>query len=210
MSDGTAPGIRQNIYLDGLILDVPASSVRWRVARAETVERLLNGYAVIDRPFIFDGAPNVITKFSFDLAFPGIAESDYEAIAAMEARSGFFDLCLWKPIVETFSGDGNTTTFRLLRRIAVEEIDGGFLPPDAATVYATVCKVEGSVDASFDPGTYDSETGATPFTLDTPPAAGVDNVTVFYVPLFYVRVLDPERDFSTPFNEATTLKMEEA
>jgi hypothetical protein len=181
-----------------------------RVARAETVERLLNGYAVIDRPFIFDGAPNVVTKYSFEFGFPGIAESDYEAVAAMEGRSGFFDLCIWKPIIETFSGDGTTRIFRLLRRVALSRIASEFLPPDAAAVYATVCKINGDVYAGTSLWEPDAENGSTPIALDGAPPVGVDNVTVFYVPLFFVRVLDPERNFSTPFSETTTLKMEEA
>jgi len=207
-----APGIQQNIVLDGTIFAVPASAVRWRAARAETVERLLNGYAVIDRPFVFDNAPTVITKYSFDLAYPSIAEADYRAFTEVEVRAGFFDLCIWKPISETFSPDGTSTVYTILRRVALAALDGGLIPAGASTTYATSITLSGvTVDPNdYTIGTPDADTGATPITFDNAPAAGEDTLRVFYVPLFYVRVLDPERDLSTPFIETTTLRLEEA
>jgi hypothetical protein len=206
---GSAPGIQQNIYLDGIVLAVPAERVKARPARAETAERLLNSYAVIDRPFAFDGAPTVITKYSFEFAFPSIAEADYRKFTEIESRSGFLDLCLWKPITETFSGDGLTETFTLLRREALSEIGAPYLPADAATLYETICTVSG-VEKTITLGTPDAATGRTPFTLADPPAALEDNVRVFYVPLFLIRILDPEREFSTPFIETATMRGEEA
>jgi hypothetical protein len=204
-----APGIQQNIYLDGLNLAVPADRLNYRVSRAETVERLLNSYAVIDRPYAFAGAPGVITKFSFEFGFSSIAEADYQAVTEMESHSGFLDLCIWKPITETFSGDGTSVDFTLQRRIAIEEIDGGLLPADAATIYATVATVAGT-PTSITLDDVDAATGRQAFHFASAPAAAEDNVRVFYVPLFYVRILDPERDLSTPFSESTTLRAEEA
>lgn len=206
---GSAPGIQQNIYLDGLNLAVPADRLRYRVSRAETVERLLNSYAVIDRPSAYDGAPGVITKFSFEFGFSSIAEADYQTVTEMESRSGFLDLCIWKPITETFSGDGLRTSFTLQRRIAIQTISGGLLPADAATLYATICVADGDVKSITLDG-VDAATGQQTFHLEAAPNAEEDNVTVFYVPLFYVRILDPERDFSTPFSESTSLRAEEA
>lgn len=201
-----APGIRQRIFLAGIPLVRGAETVVEISQRAETAERMADTFTVIDRPYLFAGAPDVVTKYSWQLSFPRIGETDYRAFARAEALGGFFDYCLWKPISEIFSGDGVATVFKLLRRNALAAVSP--LPPSAATIYAIKTYVNGTIVTNPSFGTADSR-GVTPITFGTAPTVGVSNIEVHYVPLFYVRISVPQRDFPIGHRETRTLTLEE-
>lgn len=202
------PGIRQRLYLAGLNIMRGPESVQEVSQRAETAERMADTFTVIDRPYLFAGAPDVVTKYRWALAFPRIGSTDYRAFARAEAMPGFFDFCLWKPISEVFSGDGVATDFKILRRNALTQVPGGSLPVGASTTYAVQAYVDGTLVTTPSFGTPDAR-GVTQITFAVAPTAGDSNVEIFYVPLFSVRIADPHRDFPVAHRETRGLSLEE-
>ncbi len=201
------PGIRQRIYLAGLNLSVLPSGIGEKPQRAETAERGADTFLFVDRPFIKAGAPDVVSKYRWSLKFPRVGSADYQAFARAEASPSFLDFCLWKPLSEIFSGDGTRTVFYLLRRNAPTVVPSPARPANVAD-YTRKAYVAGSLVTAPTLGTPDSR-GMTPVTFASPPAAGVGNVEVFYTPLFYVRIVDPARDFPVGHREERELALEE-
>jgi hypothetical protein len=199
----TEAGLQQLLHIGGYDLALPPASIQETPFRAETAERMANAFTVIDRPYLFAGAPDVIQKFTWQLAWPTANPNDSETFSIIESMPGFMDFCLWKPLVETFSGDGVATAFVLLRGLA-----NVVLTPPAGT-WTAVTKVAGSVVTNPTFGTRDATLGTTPVTFDSPPAAAASNIRIFYVPVFKVRVVSPARSFATPFAESRSLTIEE-
>jgi hypothetical protein len=208
-------GIRWPIYLGGYTLALNPATISETPFRAETAERMADGFTVIDRPFILPGSGDVpvdvVQKFVWSFAWPSVNSADYAVFSEMESLPGFFDLCLWKSLVETFSGDGSSLVFRMMRRLANVTLSTA---APAGVTWTPVVKVTGSVIGSgITYGTADAKgtvtatfSGSSPATV---PAALASNVRITYTPVFKVRVVSPKRDFSTPFNEARTLTLEE-
>jgi hypothetical protein len=196
-------GLTQRVYIAGTTFALSPATIGEIAQRAETAERMADTFTVIDRPYVFDGAPDVVQKFSWALAWPTVNTSDYNAFTGLEGLPGFFDFTMWKPLTEIFSGDGVRTAFRLLRRRA----DTALTPP-AVVVWTPITTIGGAVVANPTFGTPDSR-GTTPITFATPPAVGTSNIKVTYTPVFLVRVVDPKRDMSVPFIESRTMTLEE-
>ena len=204
----TEVGLQQLVHIGGYDLAIPPFSIKETPFRAETAERMTNSFTVVDRPYVSLGAagsvpPDVIQKFSWQLAWPTVNKNDIETFSIMESMPGFFDFTMWKPLVETFSADASATVFMLLRRIA-----NVVLTPPPGT-WTPVTKVAGSVVTNPTFGTPDASLGVTPATFGAAPAAGTSNLRIFYTPLFKVRVVSPSRSFDIPFNEGRTLTLEE-
>lgn len=196
-------GIQQAVYVGGFNLARPPNSIQETPYRAETAERMANAFGVIDRPYLFAGAPDVVQKFTWQLAWPSVNSADYEVFTEIESLPGYFDFALWKPLIETFSGDGIATDFVLLRRIA----DVVITPPPGT--WTPVTRVAGSVVTNPTFGSPDSDLGTTPASFGAAPAAGSSNVRIFYTPLFKVRVVSPTRSYTVPFSEGRALTLEE-
>ena len=203
------PGLRHRPYISGVNLLKLPDTITERPMRAESVERMADSFSTIDRPVPFAGAPDVIQKYEWDIGFPRVGEVDYPKFADIEGVAGFFDFCLWKPISETFSGDGETTKFYSMRRDALTYIPSGALPVNAATIYATVVTVNGSETTDYtDDGAPDGR-GVLGFTFDSAPGAGVGNIIRRYVPLFYAYLETPERVFAATHQEKRTVRFVE-
>jgi hypothetical protein len=198
------PGLRQTIYLAGVSLMRSAETVQEIPQRAQTTERMADTFTVIDRPYLFPGAPDAVTKYTWQLSFPRVGETDYRAFARAEASPGFIDFCLWKPLSEIFSGDGSTVTFQLLRRNALTQC--AVLPVNAATIYAVKTYIGGTVVANPTFGSPDSR-GVTPITFGSAPAAGSSNIEVHYVPLYYTYIDSLSREFPVDHRETRKLTL---
>jgi hypothetical protein len=204
------PGIRQPLYLAGFPMVRPAATIGEKPARAETAERMADSFTVVDRPYLpITNPPDVVIKYTWQLAFPRVGDTDYRTFARAEALPGFIDFCLWKPISEIFSGDGVSMVFSLLRRNALTQIAGGALPPSAATIYAVQAYIGGSLVTTPSFGSPDAATGVTQITFGSAPAAGSSNVEIFYVPLFKVLVTDTSRDFPDVHRETRAMTLVE-
>lgn len=203
------PGIRQRLYLAGFSMLRPAATVAETPQRAETAERMADSFTVVDRPYLpITNPPDTVVKYTWQLAFPRVGDTDYRAFARAEALPGFFDFCLWKPISEIFSGDGSSVAFSLLRRNALTQVSP--LPPNAATIYAIKVYVAGSIVTTPTFGSPDSRTGVTLATFASAPAAGSSNIEIHYVPLYYVWVDLISRDFPTGHRETRAMTLVEA
>lgn len=201
------PGVRQRPYLAGLNLSILPSEIGEKPQRAETAERGADTFTFVDRPFIKAGAPDVVSKYRWSLKFPRVASADYQAFSRAEASPAFLDFCLWKPVSEIFSGDGVRTVFYLLRRNAPTVVPSLARPANVSD-YSLKAWIAGASVTAPTVGTADSR-GMTPVTFGSAPAAGVGNVEVFYTPLFYVRIVDPTRDFPVAHREERELALEE-
>jgi hypothetical protein len=183
-------GLQHQIYLGGYTLALNPATISETPFRAETAERMADSFAVVDRPFILPGSSDVpvdvVQKFAWSFAWPSVNSADYDVFSEMESLPGFFDLCLWKSLHETFSG----VTWAPVVKVGGSVIGSG-------VTYDTADD-RGRVAATF--------SGSSPATV---PAAAASNVRIRYTPVFSVRVVSPKRDFSTPFNEARTLNLEE-
>lgn len=201
------------VHMGPYDLALPAATIQETPFRAETAERMADSFTVVDRPYLFDGAPDVVQKFSWSLAWPNVNAADglAEIFEDIESMPGFFDFSLWKRCVERFSGDGTRLTFRMLRRLANVSLSAS-TPP--GITWAPVVKVGGTTIASGvtfgeadEKGTVLATfSGTTPATA---PAAASSNVRISYTPLFLVRVVSPQRSYSTPFQEGRSLTLEE-
>lgn len=198
----TEPGIRQTVYLGGYTLALSPATISETPFRAETAERMANAFTVIDRPYLFTGAPDVIRKFTWALEWPSVNSADYQTFAEIESINGIFDFCLWRPIIETFSGDETSTGFYLMRRLA----DVALTTPPGT--WDPVTKINGI--ASENPAFIaPTEDGRTKMRFTPAPTTGTSNVRVFYTPVYYVRVVRQTRDMTTPFAEKRVLLLEE-
>jgi hypothetical protein len=197
-------GQQHSVYLGGYTLALNPASINEVPFRAETAERMSNAFTVVDRPYIFAGAPDVVQKFAWTLAWPSVNSTDYQVFTEIESLPGFFDFTLWKSLYETFSGDAATDDFVLLRRRA----DTVLTPPTGVT-WTPTTTIDGSPATNPTFGTPDATLGTTPINFASTPGAGTSNIRISYTPLFKVRVVSPRRDFSIPFNEARTLTLEE-
>jgi hypothetical protein len=196
-------GLTQRVHIAGTNFAISPAKIGEVARRAETAERMADTFTVIDRPYVFDGAPDVVQKFSWALEWPTVNSSDYNAFTGLEGLPGFFDFTLWKPLTEIFSGDGTRTAFRLLRRRA-----DAIITPPPVVIWTPVTTVNGVVVTNPTFAAPDAR-GTTPINFATVPAAGSSNIRVTYTPLFLVRVVDPKRDMSVPFVESRTMTLEE-
>lgn len=202
-------GALQPIYLGGYNLALPPATIQETPFRAETAERMADSFTVIDRPALslLDPTfvtPDVIQKMVWSLAWPSVNGADYEIFTEIESLPGFLDFTMWKPLVETFSGDGVSEDFVILRRRA-----DTVLTPPAGVVWTPSVKIDGSVGTLPTFGTPDPVLGVTPISFASAPSNNPSNVRLFYTPLYKVRVVSPTRNFSVPFSEARTLQLEE-
>lgn len=208
-------GIRWPIYLGGYTLALNPATISETPFRAETAERMADSFAVIDRPYILPGSTDVpvdvVQKFAWSFAWPSVNSSDYAVFTEMESLPDFIDLCLWKSLHETFSGDGTSLVFRMMRRLASVTLSS--VAP-AGVTWSPIVRVGGAtIGSGVSYGSPDVRgrvaatfSGSSPAVV---PPAVASNVRIQYTPVFKVRVVSPKRDFAIPFAESRTLTLEE-
>ena len=199
-------GIRFPLYLGGYTLAQNPATMSEVPFRAETAERVANAFTVVDRPYLFAGAPDVVQKMVWTMSWPNVNSSDYNIFTEIESLPGFMDFCPWKSLYETFSGDGVATQFILLRRLANVTLSA-VMP--AGVTWTPVTRVNGSIVTNPTFTTGDATLGTTVATFGAPPSAVASNVRFSYTPCFRVRVVSPKRDFAVPFAETRSLTLEE-
>jgi len=199
-------GIRFPLYLNGYTLALNPATMSEVPFRAETAERVANAFTVVDRPYLFPGAPDVVQKMVWSMSWPNVNSADYNVFAEIESLPGWFTFCPWKSIYETFSGDGSATQFLLLRRLANVTLSA--VAP-AGVTWTPVTKVNGSVVTNPTFSTGDATLGTTLATFGAAPSAVASNIRISYTPAYFVRVVSPKRDFAIPFAESRSLTLEE-
>lgn len=205
-------GLVEVLYLNGANISIgPDSFTEKPPMEVRQDERMLDATLTTDRGYCFAGQPDVIQKYSFAVKWPRLTTSDYREFHRIRARAWTFDVCIWKPIVELFSGDASQTVFNLQRRQAISVISSGLRPTGYATKYPTLVYVGGTlktVTTHYTIGTADA-LGRTPITFGTAPAAGDGNVEVFYVPLFLMSRVSDQLGMSLPHRQDWALEMVE-
>ena len=199
-------GIRFPLYLNGYTLAQNPATMSEVPFRAETAERVANAFTVVDRPYLFAGAPDVVQKMVWTMSWPNVNSSDYNIFTEIESLPGFFTFCPWKSLYETFSGDASATQFILLRRLANVTLSTS---APAGVTWAPVTKVNGTVVTNPSFATSDPTFGTTVATFGAAPSAVASNIRISYTPAYFVRVVSPKRDFAVPFMESRTLSLEE-
>jgi hypothetical protein len=199
-------GIRYPLYLGGYTLAQNPATMSEVPFRAETAERVANAFTVVDRPYLFAGAPDVVQKMVWTMSWPNVNSSDYNIFTEIESLPGWFNFCPWKSLYETFSGDGAATQFVLLRQLANVVLSAS---EPAGVTWTPVTKVNGTIVTNPSFATSDATFGTTVATFGAAPSAVASNIRISYTPCFKVRVVSPKRDFAVPFSESRSLTLEE-
>lgn len=207
-------GIRY-LHIGGMDLALPAKAMTETPSDASTVERMADSFTVIDGPYL--GASgivpvDVVEKFTWQLSWEQVNAADKQRLIfeRIKARRDFIDFCPWQRVVERFTADGSSLSFRLMRRLANITLSGNM---PAGVSWVPIVEVNGSVIASgVSYGTADAKgrvlatfSGSSPATL---PAGGAA-VDIIYTPAFLVWVDRIPRTFSLPFVEGRTLTLTE-
>ena len=220
-------GLRENIYLAGTHLANGPEGLRWSAAYLETADYVLDSSALVTRAPTWGtatmGAPDSPRKWRVEMTYrlggkdvaDATCSAEYFALQRLAASAGLFDLCLFKPIVETFSVCSGRTSFRLSAGIAVRQSGVSGVPgclPGGLTLaagyggYATEVYADG---VAISP-TWESARDANGRQAFTPALTyGVGSVIkVVYVPVFTARRVDASPVFQRPCSEFMRLVME--
>lgn len=216
-------GLVENVYLAGTHLSMGADDVRISAAYLETADYVRDTHAEVTRAPVWgtatEGAPDSPRKWRFDVRYrvgsSASGAAEYFTIQRLAASAGLFDLCLFKPIVETFSTCSGRTSFRLSAGIAVRAagtagapgvLPGGLTLEAGYSAYATEVYADG---VSISP-TWESTRDANGRQTFTPAASyGFGSVLkVVYTPVFTVRRVSADPVFAHPQREWLSLTLE--
>ena len=220
-------GLRENVYLAGTHLAGPCEDLRVSAAYIETADYVRDTSAVVTRSPVWGtsavGAPDSPRKWRIEMRYrlgvrpatDAAVSAEYFALQRLAADAGLFDLCIFKPIVETFSQCSGRTSFRLSAGIAVQQSGSSGAPgclPAGLTLlagysgYATEVYADG---VSISP-TWESARDTNGRQAFTPALTyGVGSVLkVVYVPVFTARRVVAEPIFQKPHGELVRLVME--
>lgn len=205
-------GIVEVLYLNGVNISVgPETLTEKPPMEVRQDERMLDSYLATDRGYCFAGQPDVVQKYSFAIKWPRMTSTDYREFQRIRATAASVDVCIWKYVVELFSGDGSNKNFLLQRRQAITAISSGLRPTGYATRYATQVLVGGvlkTVTTDYSFGTVDSE-GRTPLTFVSAPASGSGNIEVYYVPVFRMSRVQDQLGVALPHRQDWALEVVE-
>lgn len=221
-------GLRENVYLAGTHLSSGATDdLRISAAYIETADYVRDTSAVVTRAPVWgtatEAAPDSPRKWRVEMRYriganrvaEATVSAEYFFLQRLAAAAGLFDLCIFKPIVETFSACSGKTTFRLSAGIAVQQSGAsgapGVLPAGLTLLagysgYATEVYAD---DVAISP-TWESVRDTNGRQAFTPAASyGVGSVIkVVYVPVFTARRIAADPIFIRPHGEAMRLLME--
>ena len=220
-------GLRENIYLAGTHLAGPCEDLRVSAAYIETADYVRDTSAVVTRAPVWGtstvAAPDSPRKWRVEMRYrlgvrpatDAAVSAEYFALQRLAADAGLFDLCIFKPIVETFSVCSGRTSFRLSAGIAVRQSGVSGAPgclPGGLTLAATYAGYATEVyadDVAISP-TWESARDANGRQAFTPAASyGFGSVLkVVYVPVFTARRVDASPVFQRPHSEFMRLIME--
>lgn len=218
-------GVTERIYLAGTYLASGAEVLKLSPAEIKTVNTRADGLTTEHymRSWATStiGAPRPIRKwrasFDYRLGASGTQATDdaeYLLFQRIGARAGFWDLCVFRPIVECFDGT-SLLQFRLSHGIAVQQSGAsgapGILPAgltlnEGYAAYSTEVYGDGVL---LNPAnvTFDSArdaNGRQKFTLVT----NYFRVTCLYVPVMTARRVSCEPVFVLPHGERARVTLE--
>lgn len=217
------PGIREKTYLAGTHLSSGPEDIRQSVSYLETADYVRGGEAIVSRAPAWatatTAAPDSPRKWRFDLRYrvgaTSSASAEYFTLQRVAAGSGLVDLCIFTPIVETFSILTGKTSFRLSAGIAVRESGAtgapGVLPTTltlqagyaayATEVYADNVAISPTWESARDTNGRQAFTPALTYGWGSV-------IKVVYVPVFTVRRVSADPSFPPPHRESLTLVLE--
>lgn len=210
-------GIVAPTFLAGVVLAEGMAAPKISTAFAETSDDQFDTTPTIDLARGWEtstvGAPMVIRKWRFSLAWDRVTQTDALTFLRVRKRRGTSLLCVFKPIVELFKGDGVKTYFKLSAGIAVQPSGSagspGQIPAALGYAYASFA-TEVTRNGVTEVVTFDSSldaNGRHGLTLSTALLAG-ETLRVFYVPVFTCRCQTGQPKFTRPFLDGLTLELE--
>lgn len=210
------PGIREKTYLAGTHLSSGPEDLRVTWAYLETADYVRDTHADVTRAPAWgtatEGAPDSPRKWRFSVLYrmgaTSTASAEYFSLQRIAGGSGLVDLCIFKPIVETFSTCAGRTSFRLSAGIAVRQSGAsgapGVLPAGLtlAAGYAGYATEVYADDVAISP-TWESARDTNGRQAFTPALAyGYGSVIkVVYVPVFTVRRVTADPMYVHPHRE---------
>lgn len=231
-----APGLRDAVTIEGYSFARPPNSeggaVQAKPQYLETVEYFIDTTAHVDRPLTWSderlgiASPDVARKWQVSLLWDTLSRRDYVTLQTILALPGPLDVCLWRPIVETFTMDGVKRICTLSAMPAVIEnrwstpisaIGTPLVahPPEGYRTYMAQVYVTGALQAYSYPGwaTGADALGRFPVGIPGDPnvavlAAGTV-VEIYYVPVIRCRRAGAECTFPMPAAETLGLSLEQ-
>ncbi len=229
------PGLRDAVQIVGYAFTVPPNGGVQAVPQfLESVEYFIDGTAHVSRPLQWTdqtlgiASPDVARKWQLKIPWETLGTRDYIKLQELLSKPGPIDVCLWRPIVETFTMDGVKRTVTLSHTPAVVQntyalatfplLSGRALianPPDGWRAYQAQVYVDGVLQvygyASF--GTAADALGRFPVGIPAESATATLAkdvvVEVYYVPVFRCRRAGAECTFPMAFDETLILNLEQ-
>jgi hypothetical protein len=175
--------------------------------RAETVERMGDSFPLIELADPWDGCPDVVQKYTWNLAFPPTGDPDLIRFLRLAALPGLCDFCPWQTMIETFTCDGVRQRFRMQRRDA--SVFNFVIPPLADTDNPTILRLQGGADIEPTFDVTPDENGCVGFGV--PDVYGAGTVLELQYPaLFRVRPSGMSKKMVRGGYEVRSLILEEA
>lgn len=188
------------VWIAGVNISAGPTSVRVSRSRHESLSRTLRGRALRGLPYLWDGAPDLLVRWTFTLPWGDTRATDDEHFEYLSSYPSIIPVAPWHLLAEHFTGDGTTNTFYLARGIASRLITEADLPGGSqvaceddypvriqtlsGSTWSTLVEDTDPPDAGkFAVGAYDTSTGRTPIVFGTIPAAG-DEWRALYYPYF--------------------------
>lgn len=229
-----APGLRDAVQIVGYSFAVQPTGVQASPLFLENVDYFIDGSAHVDRPLQWSdevlgvASPDVGRKWQLKLPWETLSTRDYVQLQEILAKPGAHDVCLWRPIVERFTMDGDkrTVTLSCLPAVvpnrydlAIYPLESGTAlianPPDGWRAYQAQVYVAGTLQA-YNYAAFGSAPDALGrFPVGIPADAGTATlakdvvVEVYYVPVFRCRRAGAECSFPQAFDETLMLQLEQ-
>lgn len=229
-----APGLRDVVTIEGYSFALPPNSdggaVQAKPAYLETVEYFIDTHAHVDRPMTWSdevlgiASPDVARKWQLSLQWDQLPRRDYVALQTILSQPGPLDVCLWRPIVETFTCDGVKRIFTLSAMPAVDAFGTSLVtaPPQGYAAYTAQVYKDGVLALPF---VFPDDTTPTMGSWPTSPDAlgryqvGIPStgavyakdvvIEVYYVPTFRCRRAGAECTFPVAQRETLGLSLEQ-
>lgn len=142
------PGLRDRLYLGGSVLACALQEFQEDESPLQADGILADGSLHTDYGLPYNGAPAIYTKRTFALTLrprPKAGGEDLQLMQELWSLSDSFDFCPWRMECESFwIRSGETAAGTLQRRHALDVIDSGSWPLDAATRFAVFSKENGA------------------------------------------------------------------
>lgn len=212
-TDRISPGIREKIYLAGLVFSHNPKTIVPKEDRAEDHERLSDGSNQVDRAIWYAGAPAIPIVRSWALDWDTVSDVDNRLLKTLRAWPGSFVFSYWDYVTEVYVSDGTSTVYYLSGSESGVTVPSPDRPTGYSTKYATIVETGASLAAlsvittGFTMGVAADTRGRQTITLDTPLAA-LSYLSVTYAAAWRVRVSALTGSYPGQFREGATMELE--